>query len=263
MWSELLIAANRRQRAVTARLASLLERLPEQAWLAVLRDAELQAITDRFYRSDGHLRQREYNLGGLNFLEARLAREHFAAVGRVLVLGAGAGREAFGLAREGFAVDAVDCNPALLEAAAAWAEALDGDARARLRLLQRAPGDLTGLEAGYDAVLIGLGAYTHVVGRPARVALLEGLATLAGPEAALLLSFYGTRGGGRGWLLGATRALARVARNPRIPEPHERLGDTYDRWFAPGEVEGELAAAGWRPVEAAERGLRYLVARRS
>lgn len=263
MWSELLIAANRRQRAATARLARLLERLPEQAWLAVLREAELQAITDRFYRSDGHLRQREYNLGGLNFLEARLARAHFAPGGRVLIVGAGAGREAFGLVRDGFRVDAVECNPALVEAAETWAGALDAEAQGRLRFLLRAPGDLDGLEGGYDAALIGLGAYTHVVGRPARIELLRSLAALARAEAALLLSFYGTAGGGRGWLLGATRVLARAAGNPRVPEPHERLGDTYDRWFAPGEVEAELGAAGWSPVEAAERGLRYLVARRA
>ena len=113
---QLLVRMNRNHRFLVDALTRRLEQLHETFWLGLLRPDELQRITDEYYRSDVYLRDRDYNLGGINYIEVGLIEQWFEPGGTVLLIGAGAGREAIALARMGFDVTAVDCNPSLVAA---------------------------------------------------------------------------------------------------------------------------------------------------
>ena len=250
-----LVRINREHRVFVDALTRRFEQLHETLWLGLLRPDELQRITDQFYGADAYLQDRDYNLGGMNYIEVGLVEQWFAPQGTVLLLGSGAGREAISLARMGFRVTAIDCNPTLVEKMSGYAseEALQIDTH------ERVPGDLRGFNGPYDAVMIGLGAYTHIVGQEARVSLLRELRTRVTPAGTLLFSFYHARPAGLGVMLRVARSIARITGSPRKPEPHERLRDTYDRAFEPHEIAEEMRLAGWRLVETADRGLRFAV----
>jgi len=101
----------------------------------------------------------------------------------------------------------------------------------------------------YDGVILGWGAYSHVVGRPARVELLRALAAHLRPGGPLLFSFQ-TRPGHPAaqrsfqWI----RATARAVRAIRRSGAPLELGDTLPAYFAhrftQPEIEADAAAAG-------------------
>lgn len=246
---------NRRHRQASTFIGNKLLRLSDAVWLGLLRERHLQAITDQAYARDHILTSRSHNTAGLNAVERRMVDEWFPQRGRALVLGAGGGREAVALCRRGLEVEAVDCSPPLVDSARRTCAELGVSAAVHLRV----PGDLDGFVGPYDVVLLGLGAYSHMPGRAARVALLAGLRERA-TESVLMLSFYPRRGGGRSLAHRLSTAVARLSGNPRRPEPSERLADTYAVSFSLSQIVDELDSGGWLLRELDEGGMGYALA---
>jgi hypothetical protein len=196
-WGRALLAAERAAAAAhsvgsATRLELLCSLLPPSA-----RDA----VTARVFA-----RQATYLPGGTTFDEglfdwerAALADPAFPARGRVLLGGAGGGRELRGLCELGYDVLALEPSERLSAGAAAVAaRCAPGAARverasysALCAAVSARRGPLWGALAAapLDAVVLGWGSLPHVTEATARVALWTALHALA-PQAPVLLSHY-------------------------------------------------------------------------
>jgi SAM-dependent methyltransferase len=219
--------------------------LHQGVWLGLLDGPALQAATARYYATPGRYTGAYHNEAGFLGWEGALIERHFGACRTVLVGAAGGGREVVALSRRGVAVDAFDCSPTLVAAAQRVLAAQGLSASIRLAPPDGVPDGL----GTYDGVILGWGAYSHVVGRPARVELLRALAARLRPGGPLLFSFQ-TRPGAPAaqrsfqWI----RATARAVRAIRRSDAPLELGDTLPAYFAhkftQPEIEAEAAAAG-------------------
>jgi hypothetical protein len=233
--------------------------------LGRLSPAAVQARTDRYYssavRGSGiDYRSEAHNLRGPAAWERDAVASHFPPAGRVLVYGAGGGREIVTLARLGYAGEGCECHPGLVASARALFTKHQLDAVIHHTAAGAPPpGTRT-----FDAVLIGWSAYAHIQGRDARVALLRALAGRAAARAPIILSFH-VRAGVRFPYAAVSRAGN--AMRHLVPGPAIETGDTFGRFFlhmfTRDEVTAELRDGGWEMVEYGESGTGWAVAVRS
>jgi hypothetical protein len=217
-------------------------------WLGVLGRASLHAVDDALYRQRKNYREDEYNLRGLFDWEEDVVKRHFAGSRRLLVLGAGGGREVISLARMGYEVVGFECNRALVEAASRILARGGASGAASVAWLPRdaAP---DGSER-FDGVIVGWSAYMLIFGRQSRIRFLTGLHAQVEAGGPLLISFF-TRPGDSPRL----RSIARIANGIRrlLHRPLVELGDdlapNYVHRFAAAEVEAELRESGFRLLE--------------
>lgn len=196
--------------------------------------------------------------------ERDLLLRHVKPGGRVLDIGCGAGREALDFARAGFRVVGIDLAPRMVEAARALAlrEGLQVEFRVQ---------DATRLDeppASFDGAFWAA-SYQHVPGRGLRVETLRRIARALTPDGVLILMVLYRKPLG---LLSRTRLvdlLRRAGATLRSGRPFSEPGDALVReiseasdpreacffhdFAGPGEVRGELEAAGFSPLEEAPR----------
>ena len=204
---------------------------------------DLNAVDAAFYGSQGLYRGDAHNRRGLFDWEEQALAAHFPPRGSLLVVGAGGGRELLALTRRGYAVDAFECNPELVEVARTFLPREGCDAVVRLL-----PRDAAPAEGGpYDAAMAGWSVYMLIAGRRRRIAFLRGIRPRLRVGAPLLLSFFTRGGDARRFRI--LRAVGGALRRLRGDEPVE-LGDdlspNFVHRFTADEVEGELAEGGFR-----------------
>lgn len=216
-------------------------------WLAVLRPATLAAVGDAFYRTQRQFVDDGYNESGLWVWE-RDAVERFTSPGsRIVVTGAGGGREVLALAELGYDVVGYECDRAMV--------AFSGKLLARHghdTLVHACDPDVWPAPGGrFDAVVVGWGSYTHIRTRARRVEFLRG--ARAGLEAGgtVILSFFDRTPSMLVYLRIARLvggALRRI-----VPGPPVELGDglmpNYGHNFSRREIVEELDAAGFDLVD--------------
>ncbi len=176
--------------------------------------------------------------------------------GRVLIGGAGGGREAFALAAKGYAVTAFEPSVVLARSMADKARALAADVESLVGRYEQLP-VLEALEGSsrvdlsarprFDASLLGWASYSHVRTRDARVGALQAFARLtSGP---VIFSFYLRRS-----QRGATTAsrLSRAADAIGLRADGDRFTPFIGFYHlsAADELESELADAGLRIADA-------------
>jgi hypothetical protein len=210
-------------------------------WLGVMTRAHLEAVDALHYHGNETYNGEAHNLSGLMEWEEAAISGWFEGRTRLVVLGAGGGREVLALERRGFQVDGFDCNPTLVEFAGGFLPR--HGAAGTVRLLPR---DTTPADGGYDGVIMGWGSYMLIAGRARRIGLLRRLRALVPEGAPLLVSFFSkpevlTR-------LKAEYRVARAIRRLLRREPPE-LGDdlipVYVHRFHEAELEAELREAGF------------------
>src|SRR5215207_9239788 len=93
-------------------------------WLGVLSPNKLYATVEEYYTRSGRSLQghhdyhsKEYNRGGLFDWEKDALTRHFGHSKRLLLLGAGGGREALAFLQSGYDVDGYESHPDLVAAA--------------------------------------------------------------------------------------------------------------------------------------------------
>ena len=211
-------------------------------WLGLLDGDALAAVDEAMYAGGGYLGD-EHNLRGLFPWEETALDEWFAGRRRLLLVGAGGGRELVALAARGLSVDAYECNPALVAAGNDLLERRGVDARIALLPRDEAPGG----GGPYDGGLVGWSAYMLMPGRERRIRFLRGMHDRLQPGAPLLLSFW-TR------MEGAPRPprVVRVANTVRrmLGRPRVDLGDdlapNYLHSFTEAEVRAEMTEGGFQ-----------------
>ncbi|MCB9523487.1 MAG: hypothetical protein H6702_08900 [Myxococcales bacterium] len=180
------------------------------ALLEALHDAEQAALTARLYGVGGP------GPTGLFAWEQTWFQD--LPAGRILVGGAGRGREVQALRGLGHPVDALDPAPGVVDALlAAGAERAVAADYADLvsAVLDGAATPASPLTGPYAAVLLGWGSLTHVLGGDARLRLVQACHRLC-PRGPILASF---------WLAGSAQAQA----PSRAETVGRRLGRTVGR----------------------------------
>ncbi|HEX6057402.1 MAG TPA: class I SAM-dependent methyltransferase [Gemmatimonadaceae bacterium] len=212
-------------------------------WLGALGRDDLAAVDASFYSEWDRYRSEEHNTRGLFAWEQEALRAFFPPAGRLLVTGAGGGREVHALASRGFDVDGYECNPALVERATSLLGRDGGRGTVRLLPPDRAPAS----GGPYDGAIAGWSSYMLVPGRARRIAFLREMRPLLRVGAPLLLSFFTRRADSPRHRIVA--AVGRGVRRLRRDEPVE-IGDDlfpgYSHAFTEEEILAEASAAGYR-----------------
>lgn len=221
---------------------SLLRGLFSGIWLGLLRRETLLEINRKYYSSSNKYRDPNYNKSGLLPWESVMIAAHFQNCRRLLLVGAGGGREMVALTRLGYEVHGFECNSELVRAANALlaSEGLTAS-------VQVAPPDTCPTFQGtYDGLIVGWGAYMLIQGRDNRIALLRKMRAQVRAEAPLLVSFFFRSPDARRFFV--TKAIGNALRRLRQREKIE-LGDAlepeYVHYFTQNEISGELREAGF------------------
>ncbi len=226
-----------------SRAGALLQAAHEGVWLGLLRRSDLHAVDQRFYEGSASYHDDAHNLRGL-FPWEQTALEAFAGCRRVLVIGAGGGREVLALERMGFEVEGYECNPALVAYADEFLPRQGCTAAVRHLPRDAVPS----ADTPFDGIVVGWSAYTLIPGRAHRVDLLRRLRVLVQPGGPILLSFF-TRGAD-GPRVRISAAVANGIRAILRREPAERgdaLSPNFVHYFTAKEIGAELREAGWEP----------------
>lgn len=243
------------------RALTLVEALHCGLWLGLLRRPTLHAVTALFYERHARYADPVHNDAGLYAWEQAALDRHFPKEGAILVPACGGGRELAALANAGFRTTGFDPEPRLV----ALAQARDWRTVSHSPHILHAPADTLPQGLGrHDAALIGWGAYTHMVGRSARVAFLAAVKECLPPNAPILLSFWSRASRDRrlGLAFLVASVVARLVGNNRRPERGDWLGQHFAHYFDEQEIRDELAAAGFQLVEYDDEPYGHAVARR-
>lgn len=217
--------------------------------LGIFPDSYLDALTADHYRRLPRYHSDEHNRRGLFSWEQAMVERYFPRPGLVLITSAGAGREVLALLDRGDRVVATECVESLhAELAQRLAPAL---ATAAARVLRAPPDHVPAALGPFDAAIIGWGAYTHLIGKARRRALLRSLGASLRPGAPLLLSYLPRFPA----MARRDRTVARVAnllraslgRRP-VEAGETTLSGFAGRMFLPGEVAAEVRDAGFTVV---------------
>jgi hypothetical protein len=230
-------------------------------WLGILPVQGFHAIDEEYYArsgrgSSGRTRltvrpgepnyySAEYNQRGLWEWEKKTISEHFADCERLLVIGAGGGREVLALIKLGYDVDGFESHPGLVTAANTLLRSEGYDPV--MEVVPRDEAPKTGTV--YDGAIVGWGMYMLVQGRKRRIALLKQLRAQLRPRCPVLISFYFRPTTPKAYNLAVLVAnmIRRVLRRP-LAEAGDWLQPEYVHYFTENEVSSELTEAGFSMI---------------
>jgi hypothetical protein len=241
-------------------------------WLGVLPRDSLHAIDEEYYsrsnRGDSARTRlpvrpdepdyhgEEWNKSGLFDWEKEVVIEYFANYKRLLVIGAGGGREVLALLRLGYEVDGFESHPGLVTAANDLLRAEGYDSTVRLAPRDEAPS--TG--ATYDGIVVGWAMYMLVQGSERRIALLRQLRAQTRTRGPILISFFYRAASPKVYKLAAL--VANVTQRVLRRQPTE-VGDwlqpNYVHFFTQEEVISELSEGGFNSVHYSIEGYGHAV----
>lgn len=214
----MLLPILHRALAVTARAAGRTQQLTTELALALHQPTLERQALDQEYASQRKYQAAKHQEQGLFPFEARMVAEFMPSPpARLLLHGAGGGRELRALRHLGYRVEAYEPVPVLV--AAANASQPDSSPVQQLTVQEwaRQP---TGQ---YDAVITGWGMWTHLLQQADRLAALRGFLTVC-PQGPVLLSF---------WRAGTTADHHERTREagPLHPPPLSRVQRISRQWL--------------------------------
>ncbi|MDQ3721876.1 MAG: class I SAM-dependent methyltransferase [Actinomycetota bacterium] len=252
MSTDRLIRAHRATNRWRKRLWVALSACFDGTWLGLLDHPRLARL-DEVYYTDGQdvLNGRafsyadpEYNLAGLYGWETAAIEAHFRPGSRVVVTGAGGGRELIALLQRGYDAVGYEPNPRLVSAGAALLRARE--AENRLRACDRDA--FPARTPRCDAVVVGWGSYTLIAGRARRIAFLRGARRALPAGAPILCSFLMRTDTRYFRIVAGTARVVRLLRRAERPELGDTVNENYVHCFTREEIESELTAGGFRVI---------------
>lgn len=236
-------------------------------WLGFLEPRDLADITLGTYEGASGFETAAHNLSGLLQWEEAAVSAHFTGCGRILVAGAGAGREVIALARCGFDVVGFDATKDLVDAGSAHLASIGLSAT----ILHAEAGDTPSGIGQFDGLMIGRGAYHHIPGASGRVNFLRTCTRHLRENAPVLIGDFLLRsptqkGARRASTIAA--AINRMRRSTFSIAPGDILHSGFFHRFLPEEIRDEMNRAGLELVQfertpGNEEGLGSAVGRRS
>ena len=220
------------------------------AWLGVMDRETLAQLDASFYSTRREMvagaavgyTEPEHICSGLTAWEAAALKTYFPPGGRLVITGAGAGREVLGALELGFEPIGYEPHPALRDAGNA---VLVADGRpAALHPCERDhfPADV----APADAVLVGWTSYSHIPGAGRRVGFLRGARDVLDAGSPVLISFWMLPGKQR--YLRTVQLAAQLGRRLTGGEAVEHgdlLSPMFVHCFSERQIRDECAAAGF------------------
>lgn len=223
-------------------LITLIRSCLNGVWLGILKVETLHEIDAHYYTLNRIYFSDKYNKSGLQSWERNVTCEYFQACKKILIAGAGGGREVLALQKLSYSVDGFECHPELQEYAN---ELLEKEGL--IPSVRLTPRDQS-IQSGqvYDGVIVGWGAYMLIQGRKKRVAFLKQLRSQTEDQAPILLSFFTRSYDSLYFRL--IRQVANALRWVLMREGVE-IGDdlspNYVHYFTEGEIGSELREAGF------------------
>jgi hypothetical protein len=228
------------------RLITHLNAFTNGLWLGAMDRDALDLIDEIYYEGKSNYVDEAYNSGGLRDWEAEMIEAHFPASGRVVVTGAGGGREVLALLERGY--DAVGYEPNELLVSAGNDFLASRGHPDRLRAVAR---DAYPSDAGpCDAVVVGWGSYMLIPGRATRTRFLRAAREQLPEDGPILVSFFARRPEARSFatIARAANLARRVRRRPPV-EVGDALSPNYTHHFTGDEIASELEESGFRLVD--------------
>lgn len=236
------------------RIVRFLKIVHEGVWLGSLSPDELNQVTAENFDQSQFYSSKDHNRSGFFEWEQEMLDRFFRRGSRVLVAGAGGGREVLALRKSGFEAEGFECSMPLIEAS----RRIFDEQGESSYLIHCPPDCVPAGPAVYDALIIGWTVYTHIPTRTRRILFLEAIRKRALQRAPILISFFV-----RSSLSGDDAMVYRISRwcsflsLPRKGTSevgdHIRFG-RYVHSFTQDEVSEELRAAGFRVAHFAESG---------
>ena len=242
------------------RLLKAIKASHQGLWLGLLSRADMQEVASRQYGDGAQYRSDAHNLRGLFDWEAEAIDGHFANGCRVLVASAGGGRELLALAKRNFHVAGFECQFDLV----ATSRRLLAEAGIQAQVEQAEPDRVPQGMGQHDALLLGWGAYIHIIGREARIAFLREFGQHGPVGAPLLMSFFVRQPQSRHfhWVRRLAQFLRRLRRDPGSLELGDTMDSTFDHYFTEDEVRGELVAGGFELLQFNDLPFGHAIARK-
>jgi 2-polyprenyl-3-methyl-5-hydroxy-6-metoxy-1,4-benzoquinol methylase len=203
----------------------------------------LEYSDELYYNKTKNYFDEKYNMSGLFEWEKPVIERHFKERKNILLIAAGGGREVIALSKMGLNVDGHECNRKLIEKANDLLEKSGLGNRIKYLAKNSVPTD----SKEYDGIIIGWGAYSHILGRKERIAFLEKLYSICGAETLIMISFLWTSK--RTWkdklIVNVSNFFRRISFREKT-ELGDRLVPDYIHYFTEEEVKGELIQVGYR-----------------
>lgn len=193
----------------------------------------------------------EYNRRGLNGWEKEFIDQYLVGRHRVLIVGAGGGREVAALQRLGFVVDGFECHPQLQEYANTFLLREGLSPAVSLMPRDECPNE----GRTYDGFIVGWGAYMLIQGRRRRITFLKTMRQLATLDAPILLSFFPRTRDSR--YLKTVYYIGNCCRSllfRSLIELGDDLDPNYVHRFSEEEAAAELREAGFEMQSFATKG---------
>ncbi len=234
-------------------------------WLGLMDRAALAHLDEAYYNGarevlDGRAftyTEAQHNLSGLRDWESAAIEGYFRAGGRVVVTGAGGGREVIALLQRGFDPIGYEPNRNLVLAGHALLEANGHPDRLLVCDRDAFPSDVSTC----DALIVGWSSYMLIPGRARRIAFLRSARRVLPEGAPLLCSFFVRDPAARYYPIVSRVAnvIRRLRRAERV-DVGDAVSANYVHCFTRAEVAAELAAGGFRMVHFAAEPYGHAVA---
>jgi len=241
------------------RLYDLAQVVHQGVWLGLLDVDGLHEIGERQYLTWKALYgNREYNLSGLLAWEAVAVDRFFSPCRSILIGGVGGGREMIALSRKGFLVDGFECCEDFVTVCKNLLAAEGLPARVTASPPDEIPGDY----GMYDGLIMGWGAYMHIVGRRTRIEFFKQFRRHVRAGGPVLVSFLTRKPNSRKaeWVFRIARSIQRLCRNTFRVELGDSLHGSFAHFFTAEEIRQELREAGFQPEYYAEQPYGHAVA---
>jgi len=211
-------------------------------WLGLLSRKQIHLIDQQSYGTSKSYLGADHNLSGLFSWETQTIDHYFQGRRRLVLLGAGAGREVAPLLDRGFEVDAFECHEGLRKAGNTLLA--HHEPRCSIQPMER--DRCPELEGNYGGVIVGWGMYTLIQGRARRIQLLKDLRASVERGTPMLLSFYLLGGPKRRYRVAAQfgNVIRAILGRERL-EFGDDLSPSYGHFFSRETIDEELRAAGW------------------
>lgn len=225
---------------------NLMDAVLSGIWLGVMSEKSLDIYDEMHYNNSEKYTDDNYNLSGLFEWEKERIEKYFLKSKKVLLLGAGGGRETVALFRMGYNVDSFECNMGLVEYGNIFLKKYTKDYK--IKYLQK--DSVPSVIMKYDGIIIGWGAYSHIRGFEKRIAFLKKLQPFLNKDAPLMISFLTNEEKGRQEKI--TKKVSdffRFLRNKDKIEPGDKLQASFVHYFTKQEIIKELTQSNYKVLD--------------